>query len=157
MNPVSAYLIKLAITVDALHSLTFTCHFLQVMLPPGGARFVLASDGIWDALHPSRACQLIRSTPLASASEHLAEVALKLTGPLDDMTAVVVDVLYPGTTFAELAAQRAQQQGVGLGTSSTGSSKTLVDLSMPRVPSYADSLTEEGCSVGGSSLQPVTL
>lgn len=43
----------------------------QVTLPVGGARLVIASDGLWDALNPKTALHHARGMPASKAATEL--------------------------------------------------------------------------------------
>lgn len=62
---------------------------LQVRLPPTGARLVLATDGLWDAVPRGRLVRLLRqhAKPKAAAMEAVSAVATQRGGLLtDDIT-----------------------------------------------------------------------
>eukprot|EP00193_Tetraselmis_chui_P011408 CAMPEP_0177777640 /NCGR_PEP_ID=MMETSP0491_2-20121128/15482_1 /TAXON_ID=63592 /ORGANISM="Tetraselmis chuii, Strain PLY429" /LENGTH=355 /DNA_ID=CAMNT_0019296767 /DNA_START=98 /DNA_END=1163 /DNA_ORIENTATION=- len=65
----------------------------QVTLPSSGARLILASDGLWDALNPKTALHSVRGMNTGQAAHHLELAALKARGLRDDITVVVVDLL----------------------------------------------------------------
>ena len=46
----------------------------QVTLPLNGARIVIASDGLWDAVNPKTAMHHIRSMPASKAATDLVTV-----------------------------------------------------------------------------------
>ena len=48
----------------------------QVTLPLNGARIVIASDGLWDAVNPKTAMHHIRSMPASKAATDLVSLAL---------------------------------------------------------------------------------
>lgn len=62
---------------------------LQLKLPATGARLVVASDGLWDAMPAGRVARVLRGqpTPKAAANQAVASVAASLGGLLrDDIT-----------------------------------------------------------------------
>eukprot|EP00955_Chlamydomonas_euryale_P069038 360311-Chlamydomonas_euryale.AAC.9 len=68
-------------------------HVRQVLLPPRGARLLIASDGVWDVLTPSRAAKLARElSPSEAATELVRIAASNLYGVVDDTSAIVVDL-----------------------------------------------------------------
>jgi serine/threonine protein phosphatase PrpC len=52
-------------------------HVRQIVLPASGARLMLATDGVWDAITAPRAFALLRSTPAEAAAERLCCAALR--------------------------------------------------------------------------------
>jgi len=68
----------------------------QCWLPQAGARLVVGSDGLWDALSPKAVSKAIhgRNGGGAAIAQHLAKAALRARGPRDDITCLVVDVLH---------------------------------------------------------------
>ncbi|KAL1493517.1 hypothetical protein AB1Y20_017220 [Prymnesium parvum] len=59
--------------------------------PTCGGVLVLASDGVWDAISPEQvASKVHKGASPCSAAEKIVKFALRKTGPLDDMTAVVI-------------------------------------------------------------------
>jgi hypothetical protein len=94
----------------------------QVRLPSTGARLLLASDGLWDAVMTSRLIASMRRYPLPEAAAVQAvRMAKQSSGGIlrDDITVMVVDFLPRGSdTFehvmlAAQAAQLAPQRGLG--------------------------------------------
>lgn len=55
-------------------------------LPPHGARLVIASDGLWDAVSHKNALHNVRGVPTEKAAARLVQAALKAKGPRDDIT-----------------------------------------------------------------------
>lgn len=71
-------------------------HIRQLKLPATGARLVVASDGLWDAMPAGRVARVLRGqpTPKAAANQAVASVAASLGGLLrDDITVIVADFL----------------------------------------------------------------
>jgi hypothetical protein len=94
----------------------------QVRLPSTGARLLLASDGLWDAVVTNRLIASMRRYPLPEAAAVQAvRMAKQSSGGVlrDDITVMVVDFLPRGSdTFehvmlAAQAAQLAPQRGLG--------------------------------------------
>eukprot|EP00891_Asterochloris_glomerata_P001693 jgi/Astpho2/1693/gw1.00032.145.1_t len=67
----------------------------QVTLPFTGGRLIIASDGLWDAVHPKTAAHHVRGMPASKATSELANAALRARGLRDDITIIVVDLM-PG-------------------------------------------------------------
>ena len=62
---------------------------VQVVVPPSGARLILASDGLWDAVPAARLAQALRTAPSPQAAAELAaELALRgqFLGAQDDIS-----------------------------------------------------------------------
>ena len=51
----------------------------QVTLPLKGARIVIASDGLWDAVNPKTAMHHVRSMPASKAATELVRAASPIT------------------------------------------------------------------------------
>ncbi|KAL4425702.1 hypothetical protein ABPG75_009718 [Micractinium tetrahymenae] len=71
-------------------------HIRQLKLPATGARLILASDGLWDAMPAGRVARMLRGQPMpkAAASQAVSGVVASLGGLLrDDVTVIVVDFL----------------------------------------------------------------
>ncbi|KAL4445896.1 hypothetical protein ABPG77_009095 [Micractinium sp. CCAP 211/92] len=71
-------------------------HIHQLQLPPTGARLIIASDGLWDAMPAARVARVLRGhpTPKAAANQAVSGVAASMGGLLrDDITVVVADFL----------------------------------------------------------------
>eukprot|EP00884_Botryococcus_braunii_P009673 jgi/Botrbrau1/18707/Bobra.0386s0033.1 len=65
----------------------------QVTIPAKGARLIIASDGLWDAVHYKTACHHVRGQTATKAAHALVQQALKSRGLRDDVSIVVLDVL----------------------------------------------------------------
>ncbi|KAL4448974.1 hypothetical protein ABPG77_007691 [Micractinium sp. CCAP 211/92] len=65
----------------------------QVTLPARGARLLIGSDGLWDALQPKTAAHHCRDMTAAEAAHRLLALAIKKDRLKDDVTVVVVDFL----------------------------------------------------------------
>jgi hypothetical protein len=63
----------------------------QVTIPYEGARVIMGSDGLWDALHPKTAAHHVRSLPAEAAAHRLLQLAINKDHLKDDVTVVVVD------------------------------------------------------------------
>lgn len=64
---------------------------VQVTLPRQGARLVLGSDGLWDAINAKQAIHHVRSMQAEAAAHYLGAQAIKKDHLKDDVTVVVVD------------------------------------------------------------------
>ncbi|KAL4444168.1 hypothetical protein ABPG75_011905 [Micractinium tetrahymenae] len=86
-------------------------HVMQVMVPPTGARLLVASDGVWDAYEKmNRIGSMLRTWSLDSSPQRLIQSIVRAYGGLrDDTTLVTADIVPPGKTFAECAAAVAQR------------------------------------------------
>ena len=71
---------------------------VQVTIPKDGARLIIGSDGLWDAVHPKTAAHHTREMTAGEASHKLLSMAIKKDHLKDDVTVVVVDVMPPGCT-----------------------------------------------------------
>ena len=69
---------------------------VQVTVPKDGARLIIGSDGLWDAVHPKTAAHHTREMTASEASHKLLSMAIKKDRLKDDVTVVVVDILPPG-------------------------------------------------------------
>jgi serine/threonine protein phosphatase PrpC len=65
----------------------------QVTIPSGGARLIIASDGLWDAVKPKNAAHHTRDMGASEAAHKLLAQAIKKDHLKDDVTVVVVDIL----------------------------------------------------------------
>ncbi|KAG1675420.1 hypothetical protein FOA52_012339 [Chlamydomonas sp. UWO 241] len=63
----------------------------QVTLPPGGARLVIASDGLWDACLFKTMLGNMRKMPPDQAANLAVRNAIKKRGLTDDITVLVID------------------------------------------------------------------
>ena len=63
----------------------------QITIPSDGARLFIASDGLWDAVHPKTAAHHTRDMTAADAAHKLLSMAIKKDNLKDDVTVVVVD------------------------------------------------------------------
>lgn len=71
----------------------------QIRLPPTGARLIIASDGLWDAVPAGRVARMLRQHGTAKAAATQAvNCAVSCRGGMlsDDVTVVIVDLLPPG-------------------------------------------------------------
>ena len=69
---------------------------VQVTVPKDGARLIIGSDGLWDAVHPKTAAHHTREMTASEASHKLLSMAIKKDHLKDDVTVVVVDIVPPG-------------------------------------------------------------
>ena len=56
----------------------------HLVLPESGARIIVASDGLWDAIHPKTAAHHVRGTPASKAAHDLVrplDIALTHLNP----------------------------------------------------------------------------
>eukprot|EP00887_Chlorella_sp_A99_P000939 scaffold5.g939.t1 len=79
----------------------------QITVPAAGARLIVATDGLWDAIPAGKVAQALRNarTPEAAANlaVRLAQQARSNCARKDDITVCVVDLLPPGTdSFQEV-------------------------------------------------------
>jgi serine/threonine protein phosphatase PrpC len=72
----------------------------RVALPPAGARLILASDGLWDAVQPKTAAHHVRGLAAHEAAHRLLALAIKKDRLKDDVTVLVVDFLPDGPAEA---------------------------------------------------------
>ncbi|PAN49300.1 hypothetical protein PAHAL_9G439600 [Panicum hallii] len=70
-------------------------HVKQVKLSNAGGRLVIASDGVWDALHFQEALNYTRGVPAEAAANRIVKEAVTSKGLRDDTTCIVVDILPP--------------------------------------------------------------
>ncbi|ONL98687.1 putative protein phosphatase 2C 12 [Zea mays] len=70
-------------------------HVKQVKLSNAGGRLVIASDGVWDALHFQEALNYTRGLPAEAAANRIVKEAVTSKGLRDDTTCIVVDILPP--------------------------------------------------------------
>ncbi len=75
---------------------------VQVTVPKDGARLIIGSDGLWDAVHPKTAAHHTREMTASEASHKLLSMAIKKDRLKDDVTVVVVDILPPGDEEGKL-------------------------------------------------------
>lgn len=68
-------------------------HVKQVKLPKSGARLIIASDGIWDALPSEMAAKCCRGLDAELAAKLVVKEALRTSGLKDDTTCLVVDIV----------------------------------------------------------------
>lgn len=69
---------------------------MQVIIPPSGARMVLASDGLWDHMSGEKACKMLRKLCLGQTAQALMQNALEASGGRrlsDDTSILVLDIL----------------------------------------------------------------
>ncbi|DBA75361.1 hypothetical protein WJX77_001579 [Trebouxia sp. C0004] len=65
----------------------------RMALPSKGARLIIASDGLWDAVNPKTAAHHIRGMQAGKAAGELVQAALKSKGLRDDITVLVIDAM----------------------------------------------------------------
>jgi serine/threonine protein phosphatase PrpC len=77
---------------DAIHAIA-TPEVYHTLLPSGGGRLIVASDGLWDEFSPAAASRLVRKRkPQPAASELVTKAAKKAGSHRDDITVIVLDV-----------------------------------------------------------------
>lgn len=81
--------------VDAGRLCLADAEITQVTIPQNGARLIIASDGLWDAVHPKTAAHHTRDMKASEASHKLLSMAIKKDRLKDDVTIIVVDILPP--------------------------------------------------------------
>ena len=80
---------------------------VQATLPRSGARVIVGSDGLWDAVKPRDACHLVRRMPARAAATQLTKLAVQRRGALDDVTVLVLDLLpHPSEKLPPLLASK---------------------------------------------------
>ena len=55
-------------------------------IPAGGARLLIGSDGLWDAIQPKSAANHTREMPAGEAAHRLLALAIKKDALKDDVT-----------------------------------------------------------------------
>ncbi|PSC69174.1 putative phosphatase 2C 5 isoform X1 [Micractinium conductrix] len=101
-------------------------HIKQVVLPPGGGRLVLATDGVW-----GHTCAALRRTMRAAPVEAAAQLVIKaLRGAHSDASVIVADALPPGCDWAGVRRRQEQAQEQAAGRS--GLRRALRLLGMTR-------------------------
>lgn len=68
-------------------------HVKQVKLSKCGARLIIASDGIWDALSSEKAAKCCQGLTAELAAKLVVKEALRTCGLKDDTTCLVVDII----------------------------------------------------------------
>lgn len=90
-------------------------YLCQIMLPPSGARLVVASDGVWDAFDKmTRVTGMARGSTTENAPSQIIQTIIRAFGGLkDDTTVIVVDVLPHAVTFPETVSFAARRTFTG--------------------------------------------
>jgi len=85
----------------------------QITIPSDGARLFIASDGLWDAVHPKTAAHHTRDMTSTDAAHKLLSMAIKKDNLKDDVTVIVVDFcpskddrLPPGLSMHKLSGKK---------------------------------------------------
>jgi len=66
----------------------------QLIIPRTGGRLIIATDGLWDAISPKQAGNLVRKMECTKAANSLVKESLRIKGRHnDDVTVVVLDFL----------------------------------------------------------------
>lgn len=68
-------------------------HIRQVLMLDCAARIVLATDGVWNAIPPVKACSCLRGISIQNAASVLLQKASRGRTLYDDKTVLVVDIL----------------------------------------------------------------
>lgn len=106
------------------------------MLPPTGARLVVASDGVWRAAAGpggQRIRSLLHSAPIKTCPYQVTQAISGDSGSVTDASLIVADVVSPTSTFQDVC--RFLQAQVATAPASSGSgyrSKLLAGLSRLR-------------------------
>lgn len=80
--------------VDCGPLITPLPHVKQVRVPwSTGGRFIMGSDGLWDAVSSERTAKLTRGLPATTAAPACVKESIKMKGLRDDVTVLVVDLL----------------------------------------------------------------
>jgi len=79
--------------VDAGERVCAEPEVCQVTIPYEGARLLIGSDGLWDALHPKTAAHHVRNLTAEAAAHRLLHLAINKDHLKDDVTVVVVDFM----------------------------------------------------------------
>ena len=80
---------------------------LQILIPPavGGARVVIASDGVWDSYvgdSRTRVAKLVRKAGCGAAAVKITSTLVSTDAIRDDTSVVVLDLTPPSATFPEV-------------------------------------------------------
>ncbi|GAX81509.1 hypothetical protein CEUSTIGMA_g8937.t1 [Chlamydomonas eustigma] len=115
----------------------------QVTIPPNGARLIIASDGLWDAVQHKTAISNIRKMPAGQAANMAMHAAIKKKGLVDDITIVVVDFCCNPEDRFPVALEAGRRRD---GSEST---QVLRPLDMPS-NTWRESLAERRMSIMGT-------
>jgi serine/threonine protein phosphatase PrpC len=72
-------------------------HIKQMRVPDSGARFALATDGVWDGMPKNKVGKLLNSFTIQECAREVVRHSLMRGGLTDDTSLVLVDVLPPQT------------------------------------------------------------
>lgn len=88
-------------------------YLTQVLIPPTGARIMIASDGIWDAYDKmSRASGMTRNWSTDSTPSRMIQTIVRAYGGLkDDTSLIVVDITPGGIPFPQVVASLKKRGG----------------------------------------------
>lgn len=79
-------------------------HIKQMRVPDSGARFALATDGVWDGMPKNKVGKLLNSFTIQECAREVVRHSLMRGGLTDDTSLVLVDVLPPQTVdFSKIA------------------------------------------------------
>ncbi|XP_017699626.2 probable protein phosphatase 2C 12 isoform X2 [Phoenix dactylifera] len=81
-------------------------------LSNAGARLIISSDGVWDALTSEAALNCSRGLPADVAANQIVKEAVQVKGLRDDTTCIVVDILPPEKVTPAVPSQKRQGMGV---------------------------------------------
>ncbi|KAK9844809.1 hypothetical protein WJX74_007066 [Apatococcus lobatus] len=104
----------------------------HLVLPETGARIIIASDGLWDAINPKTAAHHVRGTPASKAAHDLMQAALKKRGMRDDITVIVIDAC--PTAEDRMPATLLSRKSSGSGSSHSIGSSDLAERVHVRKP-----------------------
>lgn len=82
---------------------------MQVLLPPSGARLVLATDGVWSQAG-EQLLRILHTAPIRSAAMEVVQAVSAGACSHVDASVVVADVLEPGDTWQAVLRRRAEQE-----------------------------------------------
>mmetsp|Transcript_29739 Transcript_29739/g.70894 ORF Transcript_29739/g.70894 Transcript_29739/m.70894 type:complete len:380 (+) Transcript_29739:200-1339(+) len=68
-------------------------HITQLRIPFAGARFIAATNGVWDNIQLKKVSSILCSHPLKRSALEVVRNAIPSHGNLDDASAVLIDVL----------------------------------------------------------------
>lgn len=135
--------------IDVPSQVVCAPHIRQMVVPDEGARLVLASDGLWDAIPQKKVLSVCRLTSVRDCAPHLVNITFRAHGGrvTDDTTTLVIDILPQGfTDFVDVV--KAKKKAV------SGFSK-LVCLCI--APIHVDNSPEFLCNMDGLYAQVESL
>lgn len=119
-------------------------HVTQVMIPPSGARVMLATDGVWDAFdHLSRVFKLSRNWSVDVVPQRMISSIVRAHGGLrDDTSLIVVDIMPPGRDFTR------NNKRAMANASTNGAKQGCFCLSKPKVEDTPAAAPEPAFTIG---------